>query len=229
MAPGPPATERRLPPRGPKGGRPPNDIAVQLGHHILDVALERFVAGGVEGTSMEAIAAAAHISKRTLYSRFGSKLALLVAAIEHGLARHFDPITTSIPRGPVRRQLVHVARRVLDMSLLPEVVGIEALIMWLASNRAGLLEAKPAIGAQVGISVIRTLLEQDAQVGGGPSQDAAFLACHLFDALVTAPRHRILFRHDLRNTVRAKNEYIERTVDLIAAGMPLLRPGAAPR
>ena len=230
MPPGPQfETERRLPPRDPKGGRPTNDIALQLGAHILDVALERFVAGGVEGTSMEAIAAAAQISKRTLYSRFGSKSALLVAAIEHGLARHLDPITASLPPGPIRRRIVHVARKVLDMSLLPEVVGIESLIVWLAANRAGLLKAKPAIGAQAGIGVIRAILEQNAKVGEGASHDAAFLACHLFDALVTAPRHRILFRHDLRNTARAKNEYIERTIDLIAAGMPHLEPSKVPR
>ena len=225
MAPGPSSKiEPRLPPRDPRGGRPTNDVAIQLGFHILDVALDCFVAGGVEGTSMEAIAAAAHISKRTLYSRFGSKLALLVAAIEHGLSRHFDPIPDSVPRGPVRRQIVHVARRLLDISLLPEVVGIESLIVWLAGNRAGLLEAKPAIGAQAGISMIRTILEQQWRAPEDPIHDVAFLACHLFDALVTAPRHRILFRHDLRNTAKAKKEYIERTTDLIALAIPLLGP-----
>ena len=35
---------RRLPPRDPKGGRPTQEIAALLGVHILDVALEQFIA-----------------------------------------------------------------------------------------------------------------------------------------------------------------------------------------
>ena len=35
---------RRLPPRDPKGGRPTQEVAARLGVHILDVALEQFIA-----------------------------------------------------------------------------------------------------------------------------------------------------------------------------------------
>ena len=61
----------KLAPRDPKGGRPPQEIAAQLGEHILQVALDQFIAHGVEGANMDDIAAAANVSKRTLYSRYG--------------------------------------------------------------------------------------------------------------------------------------------------------------
>ena len=49
-----------------------------------------------------------------------------------------------------------------------------------------------------------------------------FLATFLFDALVTCPRTRILLRHELENTSRAKADYLKRTMNLIARGMPFL-------
>jgi AcrR family transcriptional regulator len=195
------------------------DIAAQLGPHILDVALEEFIRGGVEGTSMEGIAAAANISKRTLYSRFGSKLALLVSAIEHGLALHIDPIAASVPQGSARGRIAYVARKILDMSLKPDVVGIESLMVWLAQHRPGLLEEQPAIGSKVAIELIRSILEQ-ARERDGKCPDLTFLAFFLFDTLVTVPRHRILMRHDLRDSARVRNDYIKGTLDLIARGVP---------
>lgn len=218
-------TGRRLPPRDPRGGRPPHEIAAQLGPHILDVALDEFIRGGVEGTSMEGIAAAANISKRTLYSRFGSKLALLVAAIEHGLVQHIDPIAASVPQGSVRGKIAYVAKKILDMSLRPDVVGIESLIIWLTHHRPGLLEAQPAIGAKVAIDLMQLILEK-AEAKGEQRHDLPFRARFLFDSLVTVPRHRILIRHDLRNTVRAKSDYIKRTLDLIGSSVPFLGEGS---
>ncbi|MEP3154685.1 MAG: hypothetical protein ABJO64_00010 [Nitratireductor sp.] len=43
----------KLAPRDPKGGRPPQEIAAQLGEHILQVALDQFIAHGVEGANMD--------------------------------------------------------------------------------------------------------------------------------------------------------------------------------
>ncbi|WP_454887668.1 TetR/AcrR family transcriptional regulator [Sphingomonas oryzagri] len=78
-------SQRRLPPRGAKGGRPTREVAARLNNHILHTAFEQFVKLGAEGPSMDIIAVAANVSKRTLYTRFGSREELLVAAIEHGV------------------------------------------------------------------------------------------------------------------------------------------------
>ncbi|QDK32806.1 hypothetical protein DM450_08425 [Sphingomonas sp. IC081] len=70
-------------------------MAAQLGEHILQVALDQFIAHGVEGANMDDIAAAANVSKRTLYSRYGSKTQLLIASAEHGTQRHLNPHSPS--------------------------------------------------------------------------------------------------------------------------------------
>ncbi|WP_257538459.1 TetR/AcrR family transcriptional regulator [Sphingobium sp. CFD-1] len=215
-------TARRLPPRDPKGGRPTQEIAALLGVHILDVALEQFIAQGVEGASMEGIANAANVSKRTLYSRFGSKTALLFAAIEHGTAHYLRPIAANIPAGSTQDKLLHVSRKMLDASLKREAIGLESLVSWIADHKSEVSQVTPSMGAKAGIALIQSILEQ---VGDGDEKrayDLPFLATFLFDALVTCPRTRILLRHELENTSRAKADYLKRTMNLIARGMPFL-------
>src|SRR5215469_9892941 len=58
----------------PRRGRPRSEIAHRA---LLDAALREFVARGYEAMSLEAIAAAAGVSKITLYRRWDSKLALV--------------------------------------------------------------------------------------------------------------------------------------------------------
>ncbi|MCF8706743.1 MULTISPECIES: TetR/AcrR family transcriptional regulator [Sphingomonadaceae] len=214
---------RRLPPRDPKGGRPRQDVAARLGTHILDVALEQFVAHGVEGASMEGIAAAANVSKRTLYARFGAKARLLVSAVEHGIAHHLRPIASNIPAGSARDKLLHVGRKILDSSLKREVIGLESLVNCVADHESEVGQAKPSMGAKAGIAIIQSILEEACGTRARESDtDLPFLAAFLFDALVTSPRHRILQRRELENTAQAKSDYLERTMELIADGMPFL-------
>ena len=210
---------RRLPARNPKGGRPSREIAAKLRIHILDVAFEQFVVGGVEDTSMEAIAAAAKVSKRTLYDRFGSKRALLIATVQQGVARQMSPIGSDIPGGSTRDRLLHVGTKFLDAALKPEAIGLEALVRWLTMHEPEPGETESIIGEQSGADVIRSILEDAGEVEG---DDLPFLASLIFDMLVTAPRVRILVRRDLENTPRAKAEHIKRTIDFLAQALPFL-------
>ena len=216
-------SSRRVPPRNPKGGRPKQELAAQLGGHILDVALDQFVAHGFEGASTEKIAAAANVSKRTLYARFGSKGALVVASIEQYTSRELGLIEAAIPNGSLRKKIGYVARAMLDMSLQPDVVGVEALVYWLTKHRPGLVEAEPTIGAKVVIDVMQSVLQDAPEWRMSGAGDPAELARFLFDVLITVPRHRILRRYEMKNKAAAKAEYINQTLDLLASGLPLLR------
>jgi AcrR family transcriptional regulator len=54
-------------------GRPSSAEAPARRAELLNVAMRLFLAHGYEGTSIDAIAAAARVSKATIYARFGSK------------------------------------------------------------------------------------------------------------------------------------------------------------
>lgn len=217
---------RTLAPRDPRGGRPTREVAAQLGGHILDVALRQFTANGVEGTSMEDIAAAAGVSKRTLYARFGSKLALVQAVVELGIGIHQRRIAASLPAGPLRQRLIAVLRKLLDASLRPELIGLSDLIHWLNVNTRASGEEVQIAGVERALEMIEAILLDSPHARRLPAAELRFAATLLFDLAVTIPRDRILRRYDLDNTPVAKSDYIERTVALLGAGMPYLRAEA---
>jgi len=63
-------------------GRPTLDQAGVIDGVILESATKLFLTKGYDATSMVAVAAAAGVSKRTLYSRYGTKEALMNGVIE---------------------------------------------------------------------------------------------------------------------------------------------------
>ncbi|AZI37712.1 putative TetR family transcriptional regulator [Caenibius tardaugens NBRC 16725] len=209
--------EGRLPPRDPKGGRPSQELAARLGVHILDIALEQLITHGGDRASMEVIARAANVSKRTLYSRFGSKVDLLYAVIDHGFARIAKPVTRPTAKGSPREQLLSAAKKMLNAALKPETIGHETLIYWAIEHypRAG---TRARADNHAGIQIFRRILDDAAERGELIVQDPEFLSSLLFDALVVGPRHRILRRRTLANTPAAKNEYLEKTLEIVLAG-----------
>lgn len=211
-------SQTSLPPRAPKGGRPTQEIAAQLGTHILEVALEQFIAHGAGGITMDAIASAAKISKRTLYSRFRSKTELVRSAVEHGVGRLISPIVALTPCGTLRERLFHTGRKFLDTSLMPEVIGMEALIKWLQDNECPMVGAGTMPGISDGVGHIRSILEDSELNGSMPEEDMDFFARYIFDSMVTIPRHMILCRRDIRNTAQEKNQYLDHVLDILLWG-----------
>ena len=74
-------------------GRPRKEHAGNIDADILSAAIALFDELGFDGTAMEAVAARAGISKRTLYMRYADKKALIKAVITSivGSARNPDP------------------------------------------------------------------------------------------------------------------------------------------
>lgn len=83
-------------------GRPRNDDATGA---ILSSMLRLLADRGYHGASTTALAAAARVSKATIYRRWPSKFALVSAAIQHGLGitAHAAPLT-----GRIRDDLIGV-------------------------------------------------------------------------------------------------------------------------
>ncbi len=220
MKPSSSGKSRRLPPRDPRGGRPTREVAARLAAHILETALDQFIAHGVEGANIDDIAVAANVSKRTLYARYGSKNGLLVAAVEYGTAKHLQTVIAGIHTGSVRDRLLRAARKMLDIAVDPEVIGLQTLADYMLSHKLDGAGTDHAVGGRAGINIIQCLLEEVSSEE--EKEGVPFVAAFVFDALVTAPSTRILVRRDLENSPKAKNACLERTLDLIASAIPLL-------
>jgi AcrR family transcriptional regulator len=67
---------------------------------VLDAALEQFVEHGYRGTSMEAIAEAAGVSKPVVYECYPSKEKLFRALLEREEQRLGEAVAAALPKSP---------------------------------------------------------------------------------------------------------------------------------
>lgn len=117
-----PSLSKKAEPRPAPGPGRPKDLAKRAA--ILEAAEHMFLLHGFEGVSMDQIAAAAGVSKLTVYSHFGDKDALFTEA-----ARAYceDQMPGSLferaPELPVRERLMDIAHRYFAMISTPEAVA----------------------------------------------------------------------------------------------------------
>lgn len=96
---------------------------------ILDAAKQLFPRSGFEGTSMDAIAAEAGVSKLTVYSHFTDKEALFFAAICARCGEQMPETLFDVDvAGPVRGQLEAIARAYLALITAPEAIALHRLL-----------------------------------------------------------------------------------------------------
>ena len=82
-------------------------------HAILDAALAEYAANGLDGMSVDAVAARAGVGKATIYRRYPSKAALVVAAALKAADEQAPIADTGSVRGDLTTALRNL-RRLLD-------------------------------------------------------------------------------------------------------------------
>jgi TetR/AcrR family transcriptional repressor of mexJK operon len=97
---------------------------------ILDAAKALFVQSSFGGTSMDAVAAAAGVSKLTVYSHFGDKDNLFREVVRSYVQDRLpDDIFTAAPGGDIRETLSTIARAHASLDTNSETVGTFRAIM----------------------------------------------------------------------------------------------------
>jgi len=118
------------PARPPKPDKPAKAAApgrpkdLEKGAAILEAAKRLFTTQGFDGTSMDQIAAAAGVSKLTVYSHFGDKESLFAAGAKAFCEQQlpgtlFEPH----PEIPLRERLMQIARAFFAMISSPEAIA----------------------------------------------------------------------------------------------------------
>jgi len=91
---------------------------------ILDAAKRLFVEQGYDGVSMDQIAAAAGVSKLTVYSHFGDKDALFAASARAYCEQRLPPeLFAAHPDVPLRERMLEIAQAFYAMVSSPEAVA----------------------------------------------------------------------------------------------------------
>jgi|SRR5690625_2293491 len=122
-----PSPAKKAAPRPATSPGRPKDLTKRAA--ILEAAERMFLQHGYEGVSMDQIAAAAGVSKLTVYSHFGDKDALFTEAAKAYCEQQMpDSLFQRAPELPVRQRLMDIARSFFAMVSTPEAVAGHRLL-----------------------------------------------------------------------------------------------------
>ncbi|MGV0813395.1 TetR/AcrR family transcriptional regulator [Mycolicibacterium boenickei] len=111
-------------------GRPTQAEAKALDLTVRKAAVATFIQSGYDGATMEAIAKAAGITKRSLYARYADKHALFVDVIPWALSRFEDDRSdVFLKEQDLETALVAVGRAALKRAVNPENVRLKRIAM----------------------------------------------------------------------------------------------------
>jgi AcrR family transcriptional regulator len=109
-------------------GRPPRELAGQVGERILAAAQTVFLERGFDGASMDEIAEVARAGKPTIYARFPQKEALFAAVVARLVRRNTESVVAaglaSDANQGTEKRLATVGAALLRNVLTCETVGL---------------------------------------------------------------------------------------------------------
>lgn len=114
----------------PRAGRPTAAQADARHHELLDTALTLFLEHGYEQTTVEGIAAATGMTKRTLYARYPDKSALFRAAVARAIDRSVTARAAldALDERDLEATLVAVAHARVDHAMTPAGLRLQRVI-----------------------------------------------------------------------------------------------------
>lgn len=122
----------------PGPGRPKDPAKRQA---ILEAAKAQFLRHGYEGSSMEAIAREAGVSKLTVYSHFSDKDTLFLEAVKAKCEEQLPQLFTARDTdGPIAERLLDIGRAFLALINSPESLAMHRLMFGLAHANPALVQ-----------------------------------------------------------------------------------------
>lgn len=199
-------------------GRPTRAEATKIQARLRQAAVEMFLEHGFDGTTMDEVAQAAGITKRTLYAHFPDKRTLFANAITWAIERHpWHQPATGITLVDLEKGLREIARSTLELAHDPDVVRLV---------RMGMTESKrfPELATRIqSLTVIPftdavvALLNQHAAAGTVVVDDAEMAADQLL-SMVTATSTR-LAAFGVTRSPEYEERYLEHAVKIFLNGV----------
>ena len=159
---------------------------------ILDAATAAFLADGYALTTIEAIARACAVAKRTIYARWSGKPALFRAVLERLMARWLGTAGDWAEADSLEAALDQAAARILAVALTPEAVALNRLLIAECARFPELPLMMRQAGAGEGTSRVAALLDAAVAHGTLPKQDTIFAAEQFFHLVLSGPQRRAL-------------------------------------
>lgn len=203
-----------------RGGRPSSKVAAEIRDEILEAATRLFFEHGYGAVSIEAIASAAHMSKRTFYHRFKDKADVFRAVVKNVIGKLRPPDVKGLFEGANGAEILYrLAPIILHASLAPEAVALHRIVLAEAGRFPELALMMNAEGSRnEAVQRIAALLEHEAKAGRMKVRNPPFAAAQFLQMVVAVPQRRALGLGE-PITAAEMNTWARETVDLFLQGV----------
>lgn len=169
----------------PKRGRPKASQVAAIEQSILSTARRMFLEDGYDVVAMEGVAAAAGVSKGTLYARYPSKPALFKAVVESAVEGWSRPaaIEERLLTDDIAARLHHHGRTIARSLVNPEVRAFQRLLIVNGERFPELSRAMYDMGYLFIVDQLRRDIEAAATRDGIAARDAGGVAHHIVAAI----------------------------------------------
>jgi TetR/AcrR family transcriptional repressor of mexJK operon len=197
----------------PTGPGRPKDLEKRAA--ILEAAKDLFTEHGYAGVSMDAIAQAAGVSKLTVYNHFEDKQALFVAAIQARCESQLPhEIFEDPPSGPVREQLLAIARAFVALMSSREAVQLQRTLVTEGRANPALPGLFYAAGPHRTLEEFAAFLAARNREGALAVPDVHRAAGHFFNLLKGELHMRLLIGCGDTPTAQEVEAHTQDVVDL---------------
>jgi len=181
---------------------------------ILDAAKRLFPRSGFEGTSMDAIANEAGVSKLTVYSHFTDKETLFFAAIRERCEQQMPATLFDVDvKGPVRGQLEAIARAFFALVTAPESIALHRLLTSGTGSATKLTQLFWDAGPQLVQVGFQQFLRKEVEAGQLEIVDLARAASQFFALLKGELHARLLCGCSTPMSERDIDAHVRATVE----------------
>jgi TetR/AcrR family transcriptional repressor of mexJK operon len=181
---------------------------------ILEAAKRLFPLHGFEGTSMDAVAAEAGVSKLTVYSHFGGKEALFIEIVhckcDGMLPRALFDVD---PHAPVRGQLLGVARAFFNLMMSEGALGMHRTLVASSQQSPKLAKLFWEAGPLQVQAALAAMLQKEVDARQLDIADTRRAASQFFALLKGEHHARMLFGCGQPTAAEAE-AHLEATVDM---------------
>jgi len=206
----PPAVVRQAPGR-------PKDLAKR--DAILDAAKRLFAAAGLDGTSMDAVAREAGVSKLTVYSHFSDKDALFKEAVRSKCEEQMPEALFHVdPKATIGKQLLGIARGFHDLVFSEESLALHRMMISSASHSPHLAGLFFEAGPMRVLAAFEQFLKEAVRAGSLEVRDPRMAAGHFFVLIKGMDHMRQLVGYscfaDPGNDGGSRDRHLKSVVDL---------------
>lgn len=180
---------------------------------ILDAAGTLFLTHGPGGTSMDAVASAAKVSKQTVYSHFGGKEALFAACVENKVSTYRLSDLPDLAQLSLHDALTEIGGRFLDLMMDSHVVSMFRVVIGASASHPELGALFYRSGPERTVNALAGLLDRYATRGAFPAQDTREAAALFTDMLAATLQRRVLLQVGKPPGKAARRRHIARTVE----------------